>query len=299
MLKTLQIRCEDLLSCGEHFDAYNGCMFVQPRYRRKNGKHHAYWALVESYLTALGPRQHTVTYLGHLSLVYPSSELHIAKHYYPSTALPDLLGIPADKIYDKRLYLTLDQLLPHKEGLKTRLKERLCHVCDLKYDLLLYDVTSTYFEGQCQANPLIQRGHSCDQRTDCKQGCIGLVVSKCGMPLGYEVFEGIRNDGKTWQAIVLTMEGRYGKADRIWCGDRGMMSRENPEFMQTGGRQYIMGGSKATLKRFERELLDSDRRHIREDLEVKLCPSPDNGEELVILYGSQDTGRRKGDAPAF
>jgi transposase len=128
---------------------------------------------------------------------------------------------------------------------------------DLKYDLLLYDVTSTYFEGQCADNPMAQRGYSRDKRSDCKQVCIGLVVSKCGMPLGYEVFAGNKHDVKTWKKIVTTMEERYGKADRIWCGDRGMMSKDNLEFMQSGNRQYIIGASKATLKRFEQRIEDA------------------------------------------
>ena len=97
------------------------------------------------------------------------------------------------------------------------------------------------------------------------------MVSKCGMPLGYEVFEGNRNDVKTWREIVTTMEARYGKADRIWCGDRGMMSKENIEFMESGNRRYIIGASKGTLKKFERELLEEDWRTIRDGLEVKLC----------------------------
>ncbi len=154
-------------------------------------------------------------------LCNPSSELHIAEHYYRTTALPELMGVPADKVYDERLYRALDELLPHKQALETHLKNRLGTLFDLKYDLLLYDVTSTYFEGQCPGNPMAQRGYSRDQRPDYKQVCIGLVVSRDGMPLGYEVFEGNRHDVKTWQEIVTTLEARYGQADRIWCGDRG------------------------------------------------------------------------------
>jgi DNA-binding response OmpR family regulator len=146
--------------------------------------------------------------------------------------MPELLGIPPEKVYDERLYRALDKLLPHKKALEKHLKNRLGSMFGLNYDLLLYDVTSTYFEGQCQGNPMAQRGYSRDKRSDCKQICIGLVVSKCGMPLGYEVFEGNRNDVKTWQEIVTKMEACYGKADRIWCGDRGMMSKENLEFRQ-------------------------------------------------------------------
>jgi transposase len=226
-------------------------------------------------------------------LCHPSSELYIAEHYYPKTALPDLLGIPADKIYDKRLYRALDKLLPHKEALEKHLKDRLGTLFDLKYDLLLYDVTSTYFEGQCQANPMAQRGYSRDKRPDCKQVCIGLVVSKCGMPLGYEVFEGNRNDVKTWQHIITTMESRYGKADRIWCGDRGMMSKDNLTFMQAEDRKYIIGASKMSLKKFEQELLEGNWQTIREGLEVKICPSPDGDQETYILCRSRDRGEKE------
>jgi transposase len=356
-------------------------MFIRPCHRTRNGKQHAYWALVESVRTDRGPRQRTVAYLGQLDeagrlgvkraaegnkqsgqdqlqlwednspapewvevdtanvrvenqldfggpwlamelmrtlqldklfesviprggedipwakmalvlaisrLCNPSSELFIAEHYYQSTAMPDLLGIPSDKINQQRLYRALDKLLPHKEMLEKHLKSRLGSLFNLEYDLLLYDVTSTYFEGQCEGNPMAQRGYSRDNRSDCKQICIGLVVSKCGMPLGYEVFEGNRNDVKTWREIVTTMEARYGKANRIWCGDRGMMSKENIEFMQSENRRYIIGASKGTLKKFERELLEEDWHAIRDGLEVKLCPSPDGGQETYILCRSQD-----------
>jgi transposase len=221
-------------------------------------------------------------------LCNPSSELFIAEHYYKSTALSELLGVPDKKVYDERLYRALDKLLPHKESLEKHLKNRLGDLFDLEYDLLLYDVTSTYFEGECKANPKAQRGHSRDNRSDCKQVCIGLVVSKCGMPLGYEVFAGNRNDVKTWREIVTTMEARYGKADRIWCGDRGMMSKDNIEFMESENRRYIIGASKGTLKKFERELLEDDWQAIRDGLEVKLCPSPDGGQETYILCRSRD-----------
>src|SRR3990172_799873 len=221
-------------------------------------------------------------------LCRPSSELHIAEHYYQSTALADLLGVPAEKINHHRLYRALDQLLPHKEALEKHLKDRLGTLFDLDYDLLLYDVTSTYFEGLCEGNPQAQRGYSRDKRSDCKQVCVGLVVTREGIPLGYEVFAGNRNDVTTWQEIVTTMERRYGRANRIWCGDRGMMSKANLEFMESGNRRYIIGASKGTLKRFERELLGEDWRTIREGLEVKLCPSPDGGKEMYILCRSRD-----------
>ena len=167
------------------------------------------------------------------------------------------------------------------------MKNHLGELFGIEYDLLLYDVTSTYFEGQADGNPLAQRGYSRDHRPDCKQVCIGLVVSKCGMPLGYEVFAGNRTDVTTLREIVQTMERRYGRADRIWVGDRGMVSADNIAFLKQSGRRYIVGTPKSMLKQFERELLSEDWPVIREGLEVKLCPSPD-GDETFVLCRSRD-----------
>jgi transposase len=221
-------------------------------------------------------------------LCEPSSELHIAEHFYRQSALGDLLGVPVDRVDDNRLYRGLDKLLPHKSALESFLKRRFGELFAIEYDLLLYDVTSTYFEGQAQANPLAQRGYSRDHRPDCKQVCIGLVVTRCGLPLGYQVFAGNRHDSTTLQEIVTTMEGKYGKARRIWGLDRGMVSEENLDFFKAGGRQYIVGTSKSQLKRFERELLAGDWRTIRDGLEVKLCPCPDGGTETFVLCRSRD-----------
>ena len=138
---------------------------------------------------------------------------------------------------DDRLYRGLDKLLPKKDALETYLKNKLGSLFDLEFDLLLYDVTSTYFEGLCDGNPLAKHGHSRDRRSDCKQICIGLVVTKDGIPLGYEVFAGNTHDSKTYQAIIRKMEQKYGKADRIWCSDRGMTSKENIEFLKQEGRK--------------------------------------------------------------
>jgi len=156
----------------------------------------------------------------------PSSELRIAEHSYEHGALEALLGIPAEKVNDDRLYRTLDALLPHKAAFEKYLKERLGTLFDLKYDLLLHDITSTYFEGEAGGNPQAQYGYSRDHRSDCKQVCIGMVVSRCGMPLGYEVFAGNRADVTTVEEIVKTMEARSGRADRIGAMDRGMVSQE-------------------------------------------------------------------------
>jgi transposase len=221
-------------------------------------------------------------------LCEPSSELYIAEHFYRHSALCDLLGVPIDKVDDNRLYRGLDELLPHKEALEKFLKERFGELFAIEYDLLLYDVTSTYFEGQANANPLAKRGYSRDHRPDCKQVCIGLVVTRCGLPLGYEVFAGNRHDSTTLEEIVETMEARYGKAQRIWVLDRGMVSEDNIEFLKAGGRRYIVGTPKCQLKRFEQQLLSQDWRAIREGLEVKLCPCPAGSEETFVLCRSRD-----------
>src|SRR6266403_4573183 len=121
-------------------------------------------------------------------LCEPSSELHIAEDWYRTTALEDLLGVPAARIDDNRLYRALDRLLPHKEAIEQHLRTRLGELFALEYDLLLYDVTSTYFEGLAERNTLAARGYSRDHRPDCKQVCLALVVTRGGVPLGYELF---------------------------------------------------------------------------------------------------------------
>jgi len=217
----------------------------------------------------------------------PSSELHIAEQFYGKSALSDLLGIPDEDIYENRLYRALDKLLEHKDDIQKHLKERLGELFNITYDILLYDVTSTYFEGQASGNSQARQGYSRDSRPDCKQVCIGLVVTKEGIPLGYEIFEGNRHDSKTVEIIIQKMEFLYGKSDRVWIMDRGMASADNLELLEEQGRRYIIGTSKSQLKKFEQHLLTQDWKQVHEGLEVKLCPSPDAGEEIFILCRSQ------------
>ena len=220
-------------------------------------------------------------------LCEPSSELNIVEHLYEKSPLGDLLGIPDDKMNDNRLYRALDNLLPHKVELEKHLKGRLGELFNLEYDLLMYDVTSVYFEGEAASNEQAKRGYSRDHRPDCKQVCIALVVSREGLPLGYEVFNGNRHDSTTVEDIVTKIEAQYGRAERIWVMDRGMMSEDNLEFLQSKKRRYIIGAPKSQLKHFEEEMLSQDWEKIREGLEVKACPSP-TGEETFILCRSAD-----------
>lgn len=221
-------------------------------------------------------------------LCEPSSELHIAEDWYRRTALEDLLGVAAERVNDDRLYRALDQLLPHKEVIEQHLVRRLGELFDLSYDLLLYDVTSTYFEGLAARNPLAQRGHSRDHRPDCKQVCIALVVTREGMPLGYEVFPGNRVDVTTVEEIVEAMEARYGIANRVWVMDRGMSSAENVAWLQETKRRYLIGAPKSELRKWSRELAEAkDWRTVRGGVEAKLCTGPD-GQETFLLCRSAD-----------
>jgi len=221
-------------------------------------------------------------------LCEPSSELHIAEDWYRRTALEDLLGVPAERVNDDRLYRALDQLLPHKEAIEQHLVKRLGELFELSYDLLLYDVTSTYFEGLAERNPLAQRGHSRDHRPDCKQGCIALVVTCEGMPLGYQVFPGNRVDVTTVEEIVEAMEARYGIANRVWVMDRGMSSAENVAWLQETKRRYLIGAPKSELKRWSCEIAEAtDWRQVRGGVEAKLCAGPD-GQESFLLVRSAD-----------
>jgi len=217
----------------------------------------------------------------------PSSELHIEDTWYRRTALDDLVGVASEQVHTDRLYGGLDQLLPHKEAIERHLKGRIGNLFDLKYDLLLYDITSTYFEGQCLANPMAKRGYSRDSRPDCVQVCIGLVVTTDGMPLGYEVFDGNTNDSTTVEEIVEAMEAKYGRASRVWVMDRGMVSEQNLAFIRGRGGSYIVGTPKAMLRQFEKYLVEKDWHEVQAGVEVKLVPGPD-GQETFILARSRD-----------
>ena len=221
-------------------------------------------------------------------LCEPSSELHIAEDWYRGTALEDLLGVPSEQVNEHRLYRALDRLLPHKPAIEAHLKGRLGELFALDYDLLLYDVTSTYFEGLAAGNPQAQRGYSRDHRPDCKQVNIALVVTRGGLPLGYEMFAGNRTDVTTVQEIVETMEGRYGQAQRIWVMDRGMTSRKNIAWLRETGRRYLIGTPRAELTKWSAELASGrDWQTVREGIEVKICPGG-IGDETFLLCRSAE-----------
>jgi transposase len=366
-------------------------MFLRRYQRRKNGKPHSYWALVESYRTAKGSRQRVVAYLGELTadeqdgwaklgshldgqaarrpqrslfdpprrdaptadeplLVWlssirlertrdfgdvwlawglwrmlgldqllesllepgreevswatmaailtiarfcePQSELHIAETWYRRTALEELLAARPEQVHTFRLYAALDRLLPHKEAIEKHLRRRLGELFPLKCDLLLYDVTSTYFEGEMAGCPMAKRGYSRDSRGDRPQVCIGLVVTEEGFPLGYEVFAGNTHDSRTVPTIIEAMEQKYGSLNRVWVMDRGMVSEANLKLLRQRGGLYIVGTPKAMLRQFEQHLTEEPWTVAQEGVEVKLVASPD-GEETFILARSADRRRKE------
>jgi transposase len=218
----------------------------------------------------------------------PSSELHIAEDWYRRTALCDLLQLGDEEVNKDRLYRALDHLLAHKATLEAHLSKRCGELFAVQNEVLLYDVTSTYFEGQAEGNPQAQRGYSRDHRPDCKQVCIALVVTFDGFPLGYEVFAGNTHDSRTLQTIVATMEARHGVTGRVWITDRGMASAENLAWLRQTGRRYIIGAPKSELKKFAAELARPDGwRTVHEGVEVKLTSHPET-KETVILCRSAD-----------
>jgi transposase len=216
----------------------------------------------------------------------PSSELQIAQSWYEKTALDDLLGVPPDKINDDRLYRALDALLPHKDELCKHLQKRYGEMFGTTFDFLFYDITSTYFEGTANGNPQAKRGYSRDSRPDCPQVCIGLVATKEGLPIAFEIFDGNRTDVTTTEEMVEVMEAKYGKANRVWVLDRGMVSEDNLEFMRTSGARYLVGTPKSLLKKFEQHLLDQDWEEVQPGVEVKLCSSPEGTDETFVLCHS-------------
>ena len=223
----------------------------------------------------------------------PSSELQIADFWYAKTALDDLVGVAPEKVNEDRLYRGLDELLPHKDGLFRHFQQVYGELFGTTFDLLLYDITSTYFEGQCAANPQARHGYSRDGRPDCVQVCIALVVTPEGLPLAYEVFDGNRADVTTVEEIVEWMREKYGQERRTWVMDRGMVSEENLEMLRESGASYLVGTPKSMLKRFERDLLTEDWTPIEPGLDVKLRHAPDGTAETYVLCRSPQRSQKE------
>jgi transposase len=159
----------------------------------------------------------------------------------------------------------------------------------------MYDVSSTYFEGQAERNEKAARGYSRDKRSDCKQVCIGLVCTPEGLPLNYEVFTGNRTDVTTVEEVVQKMETRFGQAERVWVMDRGMVSEKNMDFLRQRKAQYIVGTPKAELRHFEKELAEKESwKEVQEGLEARMVEHPDgDGMEKYVLCRSLPRGEKE------
>src|SRR6202790_1250397 len=223
-------------------------------------------------------------------LCAPGGELAIEERWYPSTALDDLLEIEEGKINDTRLYRCLDRILPHKTKLEQHLKQRYGELFGAEFDVLLYDLTSTYVEGAAENNPMMRRGYSRDHRPDCEQMVIALIVNSEGFPFSYETFNGNRADVSTMETILRMVERKYGKARRIWVFDRGIVSEENLAAIRKRGGQYLVGTPRRQMKRFEAELLKEDWTQVRPDVEVKRVAIPQGNETYILC---RTTGRKE------
>jgi transposase len=202
----------------------------------------------------------------------PCSEFALAEHWYASTALEDLLGVPDSAVTKDRLYRTLDRLLRAQVSIENDLKDRLGTLFQLDYDLLLYDLTSTYFEGLAEENDLARRGYSRDHRSDCKQIVLALIVTREGFPLAHLTFAGNTQDVQTVETIVEMVEMRFGRSERIWVMDRGMISKETLKLLNQSGRRYLLATRRGELNSFAEELHSGGWQRLEgnPDVEVKL-----------------------------
>lgn len=223
-------------------------------------------------------------------LCAPGSELAIEARWYPTTALEDLLHIADGKVNDSRLYRALDQLLPHKTALERHLTTRYGELFAAEFDVLLYDLTSSYVEGAAPKNPMLRRGYSRDHRGDCLQVVLALIVNVDGFPLSYETFDGDRTDVTTLETIMRMVERKYGHARRVWVFDRGIVSDANLAAVRRRGGQYLVGTRRTQLRAVEQALLDGTWTRVRDEVEAQVIPIP-GGTETYVLCRS--TARRE------
>jgi transposase len=216
-------------------------------------------------------------------LLAPRSELFVHEKWFPQTAMDILLETDA-RVADKdRLYRCLDRLVDHKAALEQHLAKRWKDLFGATFDLLLYDLTSTYVEGEAAAVPDAKRGYSRDHRPDCKQLVLALIVTPEGFPLTYEVFAGNRLDRSTLEEILSAVENKFGKARRLWVFDRGIVSEDNLELLRQREAHYLVGTPKHQLKNYEEQLLKGDWKTISSEVQVQLIPQED---EVYVLCRS-------------
>jgi transposase len=203
-------------------------------------------------------------------LCAPCSEFAIAEHWYATTALEDLLGVPDSAVTKDRLYRTLDALRLAQLPIEKELKERLGTLFQLDYDILLYDLTSSYFEGLAEGNDLAKRGYSRDHRSDCKQIVLALVVTREGFPLAHQTLAGNTRDLQTVRQVITDIETRFGQSQRVWVMDRGMISNDTLAFLNEPGRRYLLSSRRHALTAFQSELRATDWQSLPDNPEVEV-----------------------------
>ena len=228
-------------------------------------------------------------------LLDPGSEWRLHRHWFECSALADLLGQDFRLAVDDTLYRCHDKLLEHRDALFGFLKDRWRDLFGAKFEVLLYDLTSTYFE--CDVPPgggLRRFGYSRDKRSDCVQVVVALVVTPEGFPVGYEVFCGNTADNTTLRAMLAKIETRYGKAERTWLMDRGIPTEQVLEEMRQSDPpvRYLVGTPKGRLSRLESSLAQAPWQRVREGVEVKLLKQ--EGELYVLAKSHARVGKERG-----
>jgi transposase len=219
-------------------------------------------------------------------LLDPGSEFRVHRQWYVDSAMDELLGTSFTVAEKDRLYRCLDRVLEHKQELFIFLKQKWADLFAADFEVLLYDLTSTYFEGEMERNPKARRGYSRDGRPDCLQLVIALVVTPDGFPLAYEVMNGNTSDRSTLRDFLKKIETAYGKARRVWVMDRGIPSEAILKEMREPERQtfYLVGTPKGRINQHEKKWLDLPWQKVRDSVEVKLYQH--EGELYVLAKSS-------------
>jgi transposase len=223
-------------------------------------------------------------------LCAPRSELSVHERWFAQTAMDLLLGADASVAEKDRLYRALDRMVVHKEALEKHLAGKWCDLFGATFDVLLYDLTSTYFEGQAIEVDKARRGYSRDHRPDCLQILLAVVVTPEGFPLSYEVLPGNVHDEGTLENALEGIERKHGKARRIWVFDRGVVSEANLQRLRQRGAQYVVGTPRSQLKQYEHKLLQGDWQDISKEVKVQLLPE---GPETFVLARSEDRAKKE------
>lgn len=219
-------------------------------------------------------------------LIDPGSEFRLHRQWFDQSAMDVLLGVDFAVAEKDRLYRCLDRILSHKADLLVHLQQRWKSLFDVAFDVLLYDLTSTYVEGKAEQNPKAKRGYSRDGRPDCKQVIVALVITPEGFPLAYEVMDGNTSDKTTLRGFLTKIESLYGKARRVWLMDRGIPTEGVLQEMRAAERQifYLVGTPKARVTKYEKQWLNLPWQKVRDSVEVKLF-SQDS--EMYVLAKSE------------